>query len=30
MGFKTFGAETLLAADVNNYLMRQAVISVAT
>ncbi len=29
MGFKTFGAETLLAADVNTYLMRQSVISVA-
>ncbi len=29
MGFKTFGAETLLAADVNNYLMRQVVPFVA-
>ncbi len=29
MGFKTFGAETLTAADVNNFLMRQVVASVA-
>lgn len=28
MAFKTFGAETLLAADVNTYLMRQTVINV--
>lgn len=28
MGYKNFGAETLHAADVNNYLMRQAVIRV--
>lgn len=28
-GYKTFGAEVLLAADVNEYLMRQAVIRVA-
>src|SRR5690606_13604502 len=29
MGYKEFGAELLLAADVNEYLMRQTVIRVA-